>query len=86
MKTFVSKHKYKLLFLLIIIIAFSGVFLYSKRKKTKDSELPKETPDTVLSAKQQPKEPLIVDNVATEEAPIKEVVKPAIIETKDSPK
>jgi hypothetical protein len=86
MKKFASKHKYKLLFALILIAVLGTVtFAYLKKKKAKEVEVVIEEQGTSLITKEQPKEPITIEEIEVEVAPTEDVLKPAIIELEDIP-
>lgn len=82
MKTFASKHKYKLLFALILIAVLGTVtFVYLKKKKAK--ELVTDKQGANLVTEEQPKEPITIEEIEVESDPTEELLKPAIIEPED---
>jgi hypothetical protein len=86
MKKFASKHKYKLLFALILIAVLGTVtFVYFKNKKTKELELAPDKQGASLDTPEQPKEPITIEETTIEAAPTKDVLKPAIIKPEDIP-
>ncbi|MBL4650825.1 MAG: hypothetical protein JKY03_13925 [Aureispira sp.] len=86
MKTFASKHKYKLLFALILIAVLGTVtFVYLKKKKAKELELVTDKQGANLVTEEQPKEPITIEEIEVESDPTEELLKPAIIEPEDIP-